>query len=386
MSRRELCSFRWDGTQWVTISTSSDLEFDSKSFASNEQNAMLTVDETVRVATFNILADCFPWFIEMAIRSTERFEWLCNGITRLNPTIIGLNEVTTTALQQLQQCPFIRENYFITESFNDDNDELKTCVNGLLSPHGCVILSKLPLLEVFAISITGSRREAVVGKVQLSRNSETNVYFCTHHTTAYQTPKNAQLRTQQIRDIVDVLQPLGFPFVIMGDLNLHYQFEDAVVIENKFIDAWAQTHFSDIHPFDDGNEGYTFDAVKNSLIPYYIPGECRQMRLDRILFSNGFPAFAITACTIWANQPIKSDNYLFPSDHFGLFIDLITNVTDKNSIVISVGEADPSAEEILHRNAQNNKDQRAYHLGLVRTIMALTSHIVWLGGVALGLK
>jgi endonuclease/exonuclease/phosphatase family metal-dependent hydrolase len=397
MSRRELYSYRWDGIQWVTVTNSLHSEFASKSFntvATNLQNTKPIVDNTIRVATFNILADCFPWFIEMAIRSAERFEWLVNSITILNPTIIGLNEVTTNALQQLQQCPFIRENYFITEMFdektNDDSSKLKSVTNGLLAPHGCVILSKLPLLEVFAISVTGSAREAVVGKVQLDNDSESCVYFCAHHTTAYQTPKKAQLRARQIRDIVNVLQPLGLPFVIMGDLNLHYEFEDAVVVDNGLIDAWAQTHFSRIHPFNDANAGYTFDAVKNTLIPYYIPGERRQMRLDRILFSRGFPAFAITPCAMWANEPIKSDNYLFPSDHFGLFIDLIYSHTDSNRqtdiTMMPIDKPDPSAEQILSRNAQNNKGQRAYRLGLLQTTMALAYHVVWLGAVALGLK
>ena len=247
-------------------------------------------------------------------------------------------------------------------------------------------MSKLPLLEVFAVSVSGSAREAVVGKVQLGRSLETCVYFCAHHTTAYQTPKNAQLRSQQIRDIVDVLQPLDIPYVIMGDLNLHYQFEDAVVVNNNLIDAWAQTHFSHLYPFNDGNEGYTFDAIKNTLIPYYIPGERRQMRLDRILFSHGFPAFAVKPCTLWANEPIKSNHYLFPSDHFGLFIDLVTDLTDDARQAISVGKLDPSAEQILFRNAQNNKDQSAYRLGLVQTTKAFALHVVWLGAVALGLK
>jgi endonuclease/exonuclease/phosphatase family metal-dependent hydrolase len=390
MSRRELSSFRWDGTRWATITASSHLESGLESFFTNQQNTIPTIGETVRVATFNILADCFPWFIEMVIRSPERFEWLCNAITILNPTIIGLNEVTATALNQLQQCPFIRENYFITEFFdetkNDDISDLKSCTNGLLSPHGCVILSKLPLLEVFAISVSGSTREAVIGKVQLGSNLETCVYFCAYHTTAYQTPKNAQLRTQQIRDIVDILQPLGIPFVIMGDLNLHYQFEDAVVVDNNLIDAWAQTHFSRIDSYNDENEGYTFDAVKNSLIPCYIPGERRQMRLDRILFSREFPAFAITPCTIWANEPIKVGNYLFPSDHFGLFIDIVTDLKDDTRKAMSLGEPDPSAEEILCRNAKHNEDRRAYRLGLVQRTVALTSHVFWLGAVALGLK
>ncbi|CAF1282415.1 unnamed protein product [Adineta steineri] len=386
MARRELCSFRWNGTEWATITTYSNSEFDSKLCTVNQQNTMPAVNEPIRVATLNILADCFPWFIEMAIRSNERFEWLCNGIINLNPTIIGLNEVTINALQQLQQCPFIRENYFITESFDENNIEMKNCTNGLLTPHGSIILSKLPLLEVFAISISGSKRKAVVGKVEIDNNLKTSVYFCANHTTAYQTPKNAQLRAQQIRDIVEILEPLKLPFVIMGDLNLHYQFEDAVVIENKFIDAWAQTHFSHIYPFNDKNEGYTFDTIKNTMIPYYIPGESRQMRLDRILFSNGFPAFAIAPCSMWANEPIKSDNYLFPSDHFGLFIDLVTNVTDINKSTISIGEPDPSVEEILYRNAQNNTDQREYRLGLVRRTSTLVSHLGWLGATALGLK
>ena len=77
--------------------------------------------------------------------------------------------------------------------------------------------------------------------------------------------------------------------------------------------------FVAVHPFNDENAGYTFDAVKNTLIPYYIPGERKQMRLDRILFSRGFPAFAITPCAMSANEPIKFDNYLFPCDHFWTF-------------------------------------------------------------------
>ncbi|CAF5006144.1 unnamed protein product, partial [Rotaria sp. Silwood1] len=108
------------------------------------------------------------------------------------------------------------------------------------------------------------------------------------------------------------------------------------------------------------------------------------------LFSHGFPALAITPCTIWANEPIKSDDYLFPSDHFGLFIDIVLESTDNNKqseiTMMSLSKPDPSAEEILRHNAQNNNDQRPYRLGLVRTTIALTSHVAWLGAKALGFK
>ncbi|CAF1173257.1 unnamed protein product [Didymodactylos carnosus] len=398
MSRRELYSYRWDGTKWaiVTKSSYSELEFRSSvNIATNVENTVPKVNEPIRISTFNILADCFPWFVEMAIRSVERYEWLCNGIINLNPTIIGLNEVTSTALQRLQECSFIRENYFITETYdennNDNTSQMKNFPNTkLLFPHVCVILSKLPLIEVFALSVSGRKREAIVGKVQLGSTIETCVYICAHHATPYQTVKNAQLRAQQIRDIIDILEPLNHPFIIMGDLNLYYEFEDAIVIDNKLIDAWAQTHFSSKYPFNDKNIGYTFDSLKNTLIPYYIPGACNQMRLDRILFSDGFPAFAITPCIIWANEPIKSDNYLFPSDHFGLSIDFVLDKTDNNKqseiTMMSLSKPDPSAEEILRHNAQNSNDQRPNRLGLIRRTIALTSHVTWLGAVALGLK
>ncbi|CAF4547940.1 unnamed protein product [Rotaria sp. Silwood2] len=389
MPRRELHSYRWDGTKWaiVTKPSHSELEFRSSvNITTNVENTVPKVNEPIRIATFNILADCFPWFVEMAIRSAERLEWLCNGIINLNPTIIGLNEVTITALQRLKECSFIRENYFITDIFDENNNDN----TNPLFPHGCIILSKLPLIEVFAISVTGRKREAIVGKVQLGSTIETCVHICAHHATPYKKVQNTQLRAQQIRDIIDILEPLNHPLIIMGDLNLYYEFEDAIVIDNKLVDAWAQTHFSSKYPFNDKNVGYTFDALKNTLIPYYIPGACAQMRLDRILFSHGFPAFAITPCTMWANEPIKSDNYLFPSDHFGLFIDFVLEKTDNNKqseiTMMSLSKSDPSAEEILRHNAQNNNDQGPNRLGLMRQTVALTSHAIWLGAVALGLK
>jgi endonuclease/exonuclease/phosphatase family metal-dependent hydrolase len=371
MSRRESYSSHWDGSKWSIVTSS--LSF----------NQVENVNEPIRIATLNILADCFAWFVEMTIRSVERYEWLCNGIINLNPTILGLNEVTTNALQRLQESSFIRQNYFLTELLNENDD--------LLFPHGCIILSKFPLIEVFAISVTGRKREAIVGKVQLGNTIESCVYICAHHATPCQAVKNAQLRSEQINDIINVLEPLNHPFILMGDLNLYHLFEDKIIVEKKLIDGWAQTHFSNQHPFNDKDNGYTFDASKNTLIPYYIPGGSGQMRLDRILFSNGFTAFAIAPCRMWANEPIKSDNYLFPSDHFGLSIDLILRRTDNNNeqsqiTMMSLSQPDPSAEQVLLHNSQNNDDQRQNRLGFIRKTKALTSHVVWLGAVALGLK
>ncbi|CAF5148624.1 unnamed protein product, partial [Rotaria sp. Silwood1] len=126
MSRRELYSYRWDDTKWAIVTKLFHSELESRSSvntATNVENTVPKVKEPIRIATFNILADCFPWFVEMTIRSAERYEWLCNGIINLNSTIIGLNEVTITALQRLKECSFIRENYFITDIFDENNND-----------------------------------------------------------------------------------------------------------------------------------------------------------------------------------------------------------------------------------------------------------------------
>ena len=365
MSQQQLNSYRWNGTQWAIAtdgSSSSPLHRDPP--------------KTIRLATLNILADCFSGLIEMAIRSPERYEWLCRGLTQLDATIIGLNEVTANAVRQLQECPFVRENYFLTESSRAE---------GRRFPHGCVILSKLPLLEVFEVAVTGNPRSAVVVKVQLSSASDQCAYICSSHTTPHEAPKNATLRAQQIRDIVHVLEPLGLPYVILGDLNFYHPFEDSVVLEHRFVDAWAQTHFSNQPPFNDADPGFTFDAIRNTFIPYYIPGAHRQMRLDRILFSHGFPGTAISPCSLWANEPIRADSYLFPSDHFGLFIDLVLGASSERS-TMPLSELDPSAEAILSANATKSSDMQPNRPGFIRKSLALTSHVFWLGGLAVGLR
>jgi endonuclease/exonuclease/phosphatase family metal-dependent hydrolase len=117
------------------------------------------------------------------------------------------------------------------------------------------VLSKRPIMEVFTIAVTGRNRDAVVGKIRLSEMPETCIHFCSLHTTARQRPKNAQLRAQQIRDVIDILRPLSLPFMIAGDLNLYYKCEDAVIIDQNLIDAWAQTHFSELDPFNDQDPG-----------------------------------------------------------------------------------------------------------------------------------
>ena len=370
-----MTSFRWDGNDWHEATFSSDCSANDLS-SGNIDSA--TAGGPIRIATFNILADCWPWFVEKAIRSTERFECLSKAISVLNPTILGLNEVTPNALNCLLQSPFIRENYFVTATSANSQH---------ITPHGSVVLSKLPIMEVFTIAVTGRNRDAVVGKIRLSEMPETCIHFCSLHTTARQRPKNAQLRAQQVRDVINILRPLSLPFIIAGDLNLYYNCEDAVIIDQNLIDAWAQTHFSELNPFNDQDPGYTFDSVKNTLIPYYSPGNCRQMRLDRILLSDGFPAYAKQPSALWADSPVRNGYYLFPSDHFGLYIDIYLGKSiEQQSTTMPLSEPDIKTLEILHQHSRMDFVGQRYSPTVLRTAAAWISHILWLGASTLSLK
>eukprot|EP00760_Papus_ankaliazontas_P018626 PhM_4_TR17558/c8_g5_i3/m.42630 len=148
------------------------------------------------------------------------------------------------------------------------------------------------------------------------------------HTQAYQNMHNKNLRRRQITHVAShIRDTMGISsFVITGDLNLHYVNEDAVILENNLFDVWMETRPDAAALADDGDASYTYDSKRNQMVPRYVPGENRRMRLDRILCSGDFLSAAtfVSKCRLWADEPIDSHKRcaLFVSDHFGLTVDV----------------------------------------------------------------
>ncbi|KAJ9465080.1 hypothetical protein DIPPA_26077 [Diplonema papillatum] len=315
-------SYGWDGSAWV------------EGVAPPPQPGTHGAD-TVRLATFNILADCFPWVVELATQSQARYAALVPTIEAVLPDVLGLNEVTPTALTALLESPVIRSQYTVSH-----------VPETLLPPHACVILARSPVVSSHTIHLitsgipsTPARSQFPVAIVEtrVDDSSTTNsardddtpnsklVVGCLH-TRAYQTAENREFRKSQIREFTAGLRLLaketGVPecnVVVMGDLNLHDKNEDATVFENGLLDTWAETHFQ---PSGDGSEGMTFDAARNPMIKRYIPGECRQMRLDRILVGSGCAVSFASQCVMWGTEPLKSLRDVTLSDHYALYIDV----------------------------------------------------------------
>lgn len=350
LQHKEITSLCWDGQAWRPL-------------RGDIQAGMDQPSSTFRLATMNILTDTFPWPVRLAIASGQRFERLILEIAQLDATVLGLNEVSRTSLEVLLSSAYVRSTYHVTE--------LPTNVNTTLDgPHGCVLLSKLPFEACYALELQQTRKP-VVGVVQVAGR---RVAICSLHTTAYQTPQNMALRARQISDAVSFLRSLEVQAqFLMGDLNMHYVAEDGVLGTNGMLDCWAETHFG---ADGDGHPGYTFDAVDNAMIPRYIPGESRRMRLDRILCCEGGAFVPAHPCTFWGHKAVDAARDLYLSDHYGLVVDLAVAPAEGFH-----GKAE--VHEKMEANSHRDLEQKSFSTW--RFVLALLRHVPWLALRALGL-
>eukprot|EP00286_Rhodomonas_abbreviata_P020978 CAMPEP_0181301820 /NCGR_PEP_ID=MMETSP1101-20121128/7634_1 /TAXON_ID=46948 /ORGANISM="Rhodomonas abbreviata, Strain Caron Lab Isolate" /LENGTH=403 /DNA_ID=CAMNT_0023407163 /DNA_START=79 /DNA_END=1290 /DNA_ORIENTATION=+ len=326
-----------------------------------------------RISTLNILADCFPWMIELAIRSKLRYAWLVQEVERLDATVLCLNEATLSAIQSLMASPWVRANYFASEW---GNSSTKQCMNGTLQKgHGCFVLSKVPFDRLCAFSwnnpSTICGRQTIVAGLNICG---VPTVMCATHTAAYQ--HNHKQRDAQIAELKHAVESNSKfqdrqALFILGDLNLHSSSEDGIVLDHGFLDMWAETHFADCAPWNDNDPGYTFDSATNKMIPRYIPGEVRRMRLDRILMRQNSMLKAASRCVIWANASVDSAHPdVFPSDHYGLSIDVerTEEATGGSSAAAGVLKKNAVELPLLHNRS------------LYANTVAMGVHCIWLSG------
>lgn len=152
---------------------------------------------------------------------------------------------------------------------------------------------------------------------------------CSIHTTAREKLfKNREYQLQEITYVLDNNLDLS-EYYLMGDMNLHFKEEDDQIEQLNLTDLWHETHKFDHHLIENS---FTFDAKKNTLVQMtYLNFERRQMRLDRVFYKskNGNESrkrsHPASDLKVWADEPVAANDYLFISDHFGLFLDITTD-------------------------------------------------------------
>jgi len=321
----------------------------------------------LRLATLNVLFDTRlpggePTLPEV-LQHDLRYESICRELSSLEAHIIGLNEVTTTMLEKLLREEWVRKRYRVSVVPHDSRCKDLAAVRGF----GNVLLSRLEVVSVEhmespAVLEKTLREFPVMTFCIAGRDGQARrIAVASAHLIAFPY-LNERRRATQLQALTSELarSERGLDgCVVMGDFNFHRDAEEASIPA-----GWSEVPAVVA-------AGPTWDIARNTMIPHYLPFRniyngfgigygrawAARMRLDRVLVQGA--AFDLDAANskLFADRPIAAsgdgpsaaadrckDNaeaqmqaplpsceahrqlpweaYLFPSDHFGLVLEL----------------------------------------------------------------
>ena len=314
------------------------------------------------VFTLNVWFDFFA-------RQTRNLEILAL-LRQHQPTVICLQEVLNDLVTLLKDDPWVRQNYLISSRSLPSY----ACMMLLSIPH-CLS----PTLERTELH-SGMNRELLTATFSLptpaAPSPASRIMVTTSHfeSLSFRDVRRHQLSTfrQRFEHFLSTAQPPALA-VLCGDFNFcsyrAWSAEDTRPLENhvltevlpEFADLWPLLHGGlqapRLHPPEDAEErarmGYTFDTDMNRNI-----GHCNPefMRYDRVLaFFSPHASWKADSIELTANKPCRQviqekkvpfgfslkhhlaslfgatdssssnattpmDEVIFPSDHFGLFV------------------------------------------------------------------
>lgn len=284
---------------------------------------------TLRIATLNIWHNRGPW--------PQRLRLIRNEIERLEPAVIGLQEVlrnrdvggvgpASVASPETCQATEIAQGLGYTVAYGPACDFSET------HHHGNALLSRLPIRRVGVFGLPGA--DTAEPRSLLFALIETQCgdlpVFVTHLSWE---PHHASIRDAQVRFIAAKIDELTsvddsiLPAILVGDFNAEPDSDELRHLRGvdgqngSFVDAWS-------HAADgggggaDGSAGATFDTAND----YARAAEEPSCRIDYILVRRREdlrrcrPVHAELAFT--TSEPWH-DTRVWPSDHFGVLTDVM---------------------------------------------------------------
>jgi len=255
-------------------------------------------------------------------KQEERYQHIVQLFEKYKADVICLQEVIGKFIDVLVKNDYVRENYYII------HDDCKTWPG-----YGTYFLSTFPfILERYEL-ITSMGRDLIVGVLNINNEK---IYCGNIHLESLANPF---IRSQQLFRCNELLDENNTA-LLLGDFNFASDKNYSLIERRRDLiekgeDPYSISHLEDeklennvlkemMPNFDDiwellhpGENGYTFDSSINKMLKHY-----EEMRYDRILLkSNSWNAKSIQMI---GNEPIESDEDgpLFPSDHFGLLMEL----------------------------------------------------------------
>ncbi|MCF7984702.1 MAG: endonuclease/exonuclease/phosphatase family protein [Thiohalocapsa sp.] len=249
--------------------------------------------DCLRVLTYNI------WFSKHC--RAERLAELLRVIESCRADVIGLQEVTPEQARGILAADWVRGEYQVSDAHGST-----------LSPHGVLLLSRLPLRRVAFCGLPSRKhRKLLLGTLAL-REGDLNI--ATVHMESSATSR--LLRLAQIKHARSAQARAGAEdAILMGDLNFDpRQQAEQTRIDAAYVDLWSELRA--------GEPGYSVDTKRNGMRLLHKRGH-KCARFDRILLRSPANRWQPQSIQLVGTDPVSgAPGTLFPSDHFGLLATL----------------------------------------------------------------
>lgn len=246
----------------------------------------------LRLASFNV------WFGELAW--TKRQDAMLSLLKERELHFIAFEEVTPRFLERLLQVNWIRDEYTLSDIWGTT-----------LGAYGVLMLSKVPMKNLFMVDLPTQMGRRLLC-ADLAINGSTLRVGAVHLESRR---SEGIMRGLQLETIFPILieSPQS---VLMGDFNFCHTNE---LEENRL----PKTH-QDVWPALCDTPGWTMNSELNHMFSDY-KGRQEQARYDRFLLAKKGP-WQPRKIELLGTKPINASNpRIYPSDHFGLFIELTSS-------------------------------------------------------------
>ena len=257
--------------------------------------------DRIRVATLNIWNRMGPW--------EERLAAIRKEVERLQPDVLGLQEVLVLPEHEFDQAQAIAEGFGYHVAFGRSPDaEAYTMGNA--------ILSRFPITRTFAFALPGTDEHRCLVFAELDSPAGKIPFFSTHLNWKFDESDVRQLQVQSIARFVDACRR-DFPAVVVGDFNAEPDSEEIRFLRGLTSLGGRSVHFQDVFGHVGEGPGTTFSLAN----PYAALLREPDRRIDYVWVRGGDERFRgePLAARVAFDKP---EGEAYPSDHFGVYAEL----------------------------------------------------------------
>jgi endonuclease/exonuclease/phosphatase family metal-dependent hydrolase len=259
--------------------------------------------DRVRVATLNIWNRMGPW--------EERLVAIRKEIERIEPDLIGLQEVLVLPDQGFDQAQLIAEGFGYHVAFGRSPDAAQFTL-------GNAVLSRWPIARTLTFGLPGSDEHRCLVFAEVDSPVGKIPFFSTHLNWKFDDGLVRQLQVQCVARFADACAPrTGYPAVIVGDFNAHPDADEIRFMSGLTALGGRTVHFHDAFGHVGEGAGITYSKAN----PYAAYLREPDRRIDYVWVRGGDERFRGEPLTARVAFDVP-EGEAYPSDHYGVVAEL----------------------------------------------------------------